>query len=65
MTKRCCKCGRLFYYEDKDCRWDYKSGGFDAKLVNCRNCEAINIVKYWCPPNREEWYYRYDKKKKD
>jgi len=55
----CSRCDQVFRYQESDAWWDYKSGGFDAKLVKCKECGQINIVKYWFDKQskREEWLY--------
>lgn len=67
MKRKCCKCGQSFFYDKKDVWWDFKSGGFDAKLVKCAHCGQVNILGYYIDnfKKRESWYYYYDKKKED
>lgn len=61
MHKKCCKCGATFEYQEGDCYWDYRGSNYDTKLVKCDGCGAVNIVKYWFVPDRDSWYYEYDK----
>lgn len=56
MERKCIRCEAEFQYEVTETWWDYKGTDYDAKLVKCPLCGAINVIKYIEMPNREEWY---------
>lgn len=55
---RCCKCAKLYEYTESEAWWDYKGADYDAKLVKCKDCGAITVIKYVEMPNRYDWDIR-------
>lgn len=43
---KCKKCKEQFTYESDECFWDEKSISGSTKLVKCKHCGCINVVKY-------------------
>lgn len=54
---KCYKCGRLFFYEDKDTFWDESGYGYSTKLVKCPYCGTYHVVKYV----EDRWLKKYTK----
>ena len=42
----CAKCKESFIFEPDECWWDEKSIGYSTKLVKCKHCGCINVIKY-------------------
>ena len=55
MNQWCCRCHNNFDYKSEDTWWDYKGMDYDAKLVRCPQCGAINVIEYVEMPDREKW----------
>lgn len=57
----CGNCHQSFRYGRNDVKWDY-NGWTDTKYVICPNCKKIVIVGYKEQPDREGWYYEYNRR---
>ena len=42
----CKKCKESFIFEPDECWWDEHGFGYSTKLVKCKHCGCINVVKY-------------------
>lgn len=60
MKQKCCGCHNRFEYTNEETWWDYKGMDYDAKLVRCPDCGAVNVIKYLEMPDREEWLIDLD-----
>lgn len=45
-TYKCKKCHESFVYESDDIRWDENGFGYSTKLIRCKHCNCINVIKY-------------------
>ena len=42
----CKKCGSSFMFKPDDVFWDEKGFSYSTKLVKCKHCDCINVLKY-------------------
>lgn len=42
----CKKCKESFIYESDDIFWDEHGFGYSTKLVKCKHCGCINVIKH-------------------
>ena len=43
---QCIQCGSVDEYPDENFWWDDHGYGYSTKLVRCKHCNKINIVRY-------------------
>ena len=43
---QCIQCGSVDKYSDENFWWDDHGYGYSTKLVRCKHCDQINIVRY-------------------
>ena len=41
----CKKCAQAFEYSPKDAIWDDNGYGYSTKLVRCKHCQTLNVIK--------------------
>lgn len=44
-VRKCKKCHESFVYESDDIRW-IENGMYSEKVVKCKHCGCINVIKY-------------------
>lgn len=42
----CKKCKESFKFEPDECWWDEHGFGYSTKLVKCKHCGCINVIKH-------------------
>lgn len=64
MVKKCIRCENKFQYNNEETFWN-EEGSESVKLVNCKNCNCTQAVKYIDAknPNNDEKYYFFDASK--
>jgi RNase P subunit RPR2 len=42
----CKSCNSYFVFNPDDAKWDEQGYGYSTKLVKCKECGRINVIKY-------------------
>lgn len=64
FNKLCTSCKKGFVYKQLDAFIDNNGYGYSTKLVKCKHCGRINIIRYFedsaMKLNNDRRYYDYD-----
>ncbi len=61
--KKCIKCKEDISYKNSETFWDENGFGYSTKLIKCKNCNCINVIKHIQDKsmelNNDKRYYKY------
>lgn len=66
---QCKKCNGLFTYEQSEIIFDDKGYGYSTKLVKCKHCGCLNVLKHYEDKamrlNNDSRFYKYSRNRSE
>ena len=64
FSRLCTSCKKRFAYKQTDAIFDENGYGYSTKLVKCKHCGRLNVIRYFeddsMKLNNDRKYYDYD-----